>query len=690
MVPWLGQMAPCLNVVLVVLLLWPGAQSTTPLTEKSAALRKVSQLLQELSTQLVDDAKADAKQFTDFQNLTLANIAAANATVQKTTTEVAELKASIASAEAFQAEKKSELAGAADSLLKAQQDLQMAKQQRLSEKEMFVKSSQKLQQSAENLNLALATVKSLFGGSLLQDKLPQTEGIVQATKQIRTALNAGADKLLTSNQQRFLARLLTASRTPKVSQAHLGFGFLQVNQKQHGSSDEDELSDPDSDAGVGDLKATLKQVKEQTEAEMTATHQAELKSAAAFIALTKSLEDEVTARQTALTELKSAISSSEEAAGKGKGDLIYATRRLTVTNQQLVQLQVDLKDKTKDYEMRKQSRKSEEDVIKEAVRILTKSDATATSFIQLEQSSQSKVVSSFSRRKVAKLMSTATSPGLAALLLQSQTSGRKDVFQKVKAMIHEMLSKLREQQTQDSRRDAWCKTELANTQTSKASKSTRADKLKTRMLAMNAELASLKSEIATGREEITNMRETLSAATLQRNKEQEKARSDVIMYEEDQRVLKEALVVLKRVYGESPVVKSDKHGYTAKSQGSSVVSLLQVSLENFAELEEETSASEKQAAADFKEMESTTQVRLATFEKDVEYNSQTFTKLESDLVRASSDLGSYEKEVKALTKYLQELDVSCSVKGLSFEERQEKRQQQLESLKEALRSLKKE
>eukprot|EP00913_Durusdinium_trenchii_P012429 g11669.t1 len=175
-------------------------------------------------------------------------------------------------------------------------------------------------------------------------------------------------------------------------------------------------------------------------------------------------------------------------------------------------------------------------------------------------------------------------------------------------MIHEMLSKLREQQTQDSRRDAWCKTELANTQTSKASKSTRADKLKTRMLAMNAELASLKSEIATGREEITNMRETLSAATLQRNKEQEKAT--------DQRVLKEALVVLKRVYGESPVVKSDKHGYTAKSQGSSVVSLLQVSLENFAELEEETSASEKQAAADFKEMESTTQVRLATFEKE--------------------------------------------------------------------------
>ena len=32
--------------------------------------------------------------------------------------------------------------------------------------------------------------------------------------------------------------------------------------------------------------------------------------------------------------------------------------------------------------------------------------------------------------------------------------------------------------------------------------------------------------------------------------------------------------------------------------------------------------------------------------EDVEYNSQSLKKLESDLVRASSDLGSYEKEAK--------------------------------------------
>lgn len=101
----------------------------------------------------------------------------------------------------------------------------------------------------------------------------------------------------------------------------------------------------------------------------------------------------------------------------------------------------------------------------------------------------------------------------------------------------------------------------------------------------------------------------------------------------------------------------------------------------------ETRTAEKQASADFQEMESATQIRLATFQKDAEYNSQTFTKLESDLVRGNADLKSYQKEVKALDSYLEELDASCSVKGLSFEERQQKREQQLASLQEALRSL---
>eukprot|EP00437_Effrenium_voratum_P038767 CAMPEP_0181478916 /NCGR_PEP_ID=MMETSP1110-20121109/43004_1 /TAXON_ID=174948 /ORGANISM="Symbiodinium sp., Strain CCMP421" /LENGTH=699 /DNA_ID=CAMNT_0023604315 /DNA_START=40 /DNA_END=2139 /DNA_ORIENTATION=- len=695
-------MASCFNVVIVLLLSVQAGASVgrtgdTPLTEKSQALKKVAQLLQELKDQLVDDAKADAKQFGEFTNMTQGSIATASAAAAQSASRAAELTAVLDTAKAFQAEKKGQLATAADSLLEAQQELQLAKQQRGSEKETFVKNSQKLQESTDNLNLALTTVKSLFTGSLVQTESerpspPREVGLLQATKKIRQALNAGADQLLTSSQQRFLTRLLDSARTRSQGRSR-AVGFLQVSSDNKaegeaaGASDFADLDEPD---GAGDLTATLKEVKAQTEKELTATQLAEQKSAKAFAALTKSLEEEVTARQAALNELKSAISSSEEAAGKAKSDLLSTKRRLAVTNQQLVQLQVDLKDKTKDFSLRKKSRSEEAFVVKEAYNILTNTSApAAVSFLQLQSQSWSSSqdrISSASRRHVARLVGQATSPGLAALLMESQSTGRKDVFKKVKAMIHDMLSKLQEQQAQDARKDSWCKSEMGNTDMSKASKETRADKLKTKMLAINAELASLKFDIATGKEDISAMKDALSAAEVQRRKEGAKAKSDLIMYEEDQRVLKEALVVLGRVYGEA-TVKADQTGYKAKAKGSGVVGLLQVSMDNFAQLAEETSQAEKQASSDFQEMKSTSEVRLATFEKDVEYKSQTLTKMESELVRANSDLDSYQKEVKALSKYLEELEVSCSVKGLSFEERQLKREQQLASLKEALRSL---
>ncbi|CAE7640640.1 unnamed protein product [Symbiodinium sp. CCMP2592] len=462
-----------------------------------------------------------------------------------------------------------------------------------------------------------------------------------------------------------------------------------------GSVDED-LDGEAPAAAIGDLSETLKQVKAETETELAATQVAEEKSRKNFAELTKTMEEEVATRQAAVDEVKAAISTSEEAAGKAKSDLLSVNRRLSSTKQQLTELQVDLKDKSKDFATRGKSRDAEAGVVAEALAILTKSSSGATveesaktlaSFLQLSSEAWGSHHSSrereLSRRKVARLLESAASPGLAALLLQSQEgSGRRDVFKKVKALIHEMLAKMNEQQAQDARRDSWCQTELSNTNNAKASKATRADKLKTKMLAVTAELSSLKSEIETSAKEIDDMKASMGKAESQRGKESAKAKADVVMYEEDQRVLREAILVLQRVYGDTSV-KADNSGYKAKATGSGVVGLLQVSLENFADLAEETAKGEKEAKADFQELKTTTEVRLATFVKDTEYKKQTITKLESELVRANEDLASYQKEIKALSTYLEELATSCSVKGLSFEERKAKREEQLASLKEA-------
>eukprot|EP00440_Ansanella_granifera_P066600 gb/GFBE01072230.1/.p1 GENE.gb/GFBE01072230.1/~~gb/GFBE01072230.1/.p1 ORF type:complete len:707 (+),score=252.63 gb/GFBE01072230.1/:1-2121(+) len=678
------------------------APAPPPLAEKTVALKKVTTLLQELVVQLADDAEADSAQHGKFVNLTEENIAKAEETIETSESTIATLNAQLEAARALQEEKKDALRTAANSLLEAQQELQLAQNQRLSEKETFQSSSQKLQKSTDNINLALETVSSLFGSASDGDAASPSPapgtGLLQATKKLRSALDAGAGDLLDSKQQQMLTRLLGAAgdgRKVARKKASSAVGFLQVSSQSDAEEDEalEEGFGGGSEPGVGDLTATLTEVKEQTSAEHTAITEAEEKSSAAYQELSASLQSEVDVRQAAVTEIQSAISSSEEAESRDKSELLSAERLLAVTKSQLTQLKVDLEDKKKDFAERTKSRSKETDAVKETLTLLTadqQADASkeaAAGGVAFVQISQSHSVQQASRRKAAKLMSKATSPGLAALLLQSQsTLGRKDVLKKVKDMIREMLGKLQEQQAQDARRDAWCKAETANTESSKENKLGRAEKLKTKMGAYDAELATLGAEIATISADVSDMKEALLAQEELRAQESEKAKSDIIMYQEDQRVLREALVVLKRVYPDQTASK-DESGYQAKAQGTGVVALLETSLDQFTNLEEETTKAEKEAQADFEDMKSTTEIRLATFEKDLEYKGARQTKLEGELVAAKSDFDSYQKEIEALNEYLKELEASCVVKGASFEDRKMKRESQLDSLKEALQYL---
>ncbi|CAE7200390.1 unnamed protein product, partial [Symbiodinium natans] len=88
------------------------------------------------------------------------------------------------------------------------------------------------------------------------------------------------------------------------------------------SLDEGDLDGDDEAPAIGDLSETLKQVKDETETELAATQVAEEKSRKNFAELTKTLEEEVATRQAAVDEVKAAISTSEEAAGKAKSDLL--------------------------------------------------------------------------------------------------------------------------------------------------------------------------------------------------------------------------------------------------------------------------------------------------------------------------------------------------------------------------------
>merc|ERR1712194_554253 len=226
-------------------------------------------------------------------------------------------------------------------------------------------------------------------------------------------------------------------------------------------------------------------------------------------------------------------------------------------------------------------------------------------------------------------------------LSMSEESADADPFKKVKTMLRGMLRKLNSQQAQDTKKAAWCDDETA--------KSTKA---------------------------------TNKAAVL-RKQEAAKAASSLVQYKDAQKILKSAMVALKKFYDK----EDGKSGFKQNGMGSGVIGILEVAYSDYSELEQELTLNEKVSVKDFNDFMQQNTVRMAVFNKDLEYNNRAKIKIQGDKMRTQSDLKSYQKELDAITAYLTQLKASCTIKGDTYTVRQAKRKKLLESLKSAMNFL---
>jgi len=72
---------------------------------------------------------------------------------------------------------------------------------------------------------------------------------------------------------------------------------------------------------------------------------------------------------------------------------------------------------------------------------------------------------------------------------------------------------------------------------------------------------------------------------------------------------------------------------------------------------------------------------------DLEHKEKTKTEKESELNDTTKDLTATQAELDAALAYYEKLKPSCVDAGLSYEERVKQREEEIESLKEALRIL---
>merc|ERR1719265_789311 len=133
-------------------------------------------------------------------------------------------------------------------------------------------------------------------------------------------------------------------------------------------------------------------------------------------------------------------------------------------------------------------------------------------------------------------------------------------------------------------------------------------------------------------------------------------------------------------------------GFDSGSQGSQsastgIIGMLEVIQSDFVRTIQTTQKLEKNAAADFLELETTSKVSMGkkTMQKD---NKQATLVEANDAIR--EDKESMLQEQDLLEKSIQELNElhpACVDTGMSYEDRVAKRQQEIDSLKEALCTL---
>jgi hypothetical protein len=275
-------------------------------------------------------------------------------------------------------------------------------------------------------------------------------------------------------------------------------------------------------------------------------------------------------------------------------------------------------------------------------------------------------------------------------------------FDKVVEMIKDLIQKLSTEAAEEADQKSWCDAELKSNKETRDAKTEEVNRLTARSDMLHAQLAQLTSEMETLAEQISELNLALKDAT--ESRAAEKAENDKAIADAKAAIpaVRSALKVLKDFYAKAasatalvqqPSPAGDAPGswdsaYTGMGGSSKgVLGMLEVILADFVRLEQETSSTEAEAQTAFDKFssDSTADIDAKTAtskEKETLKLSKT-----RDLEDTGKDLKSTQKELDAALAYHDELKPSCVDAGVSFSERAQRRQEEIESLQEALKIL---
>merc|ERR1719159_1903367 len=219
------------------------------------------------------------------------------------------------------------------------------------------------------------------------------------------------------------------------------------------------------------------------------------------------------------------------------------------------------------------------------------------------------------------------------------------------------------------------------------------DKLSARIDGAASTIAELKEGIVTLESEIAAIDKAQAEATAIRTTEHEDYMQASKDFKDSAEAVAKAIEVLKNFYEGSFLQVSAKTSLQSKQPefggaksdiASTIISVLEMSEEDFTTLLAECEATEDEAAKAYATLTDENKVSKATKETEAKGKASEVKSLTVQLEHSKEDHASVSSELDAVNAYIDKLKPQCEEKAMSYAEKKAKREAEIEGLKEAL------
>jgi hypothetical protein len=651
-----------------------------PAASAGSAIQKVVELLDECKGKVQKDLDAESKsmeEYTTFCDDELKDkgyaietagrsIEDLTATVDSSTANIGELADEIATLGTTNAAKSKELGDATKVRAGENSDFQAA------EKEL-VKSIDELGRAATVLKRGMSFAQTRAGHKKIAAAVDALKNIIDAEW-----VDVGSRRKLKSFLQ-------AAAQAKEDEDDDLSFNQPQAKQVAYESSS-------------GGIVKTVEEMQGKAEDTLSDLRKKEMSDAQNFAMLEQGLKDEIKHGEEKLSTATKSKAANEEAKEDASGKLVETTKSKAADEEYAGTLKTECETKASEWEARQKSAAEEMGAIEKAKEILV---SGVKAFVQVsaktrrwnpDDDDESDAVSA-KRQKVVGILKQLSATHHSFAFAQLASMAGSDPFVKIRGLIEDMIAKLLKEAEEEATQKAFCDAEMGKSKKSQDDKTMTLDKLQARIDGATTTIAENTESIKTLEGEVAEIDKAQAEATAIRTKEHEDYLVASKDFKDSAEAVAKAIEVLKNFYEGSFIQLSSKTSSKSKQPelggaksdiASTIISVLEMSEEDFTTLLAETEATEDEAAKAYKALTDENKISKVTKETEAKGKASEVKSLTVQLEHSKEDHASVSKELDAVLAYVDKLKPQCEEKAMSYEEKKAKREAEIEGLKEAL------